>query len=71
MVTKEKAFGPHPGKSYTYRELPIGCTSIGIHDDVVKTGSWRTSIRPALKAKTPPCNEAVLQAWMFEDSFLS
>jgi NADPH-dependent glutamate synthase beta subunit-like oxidoreductase len=58
MVTKEKAFGPHPLKSYTYRELPIGATSIGIHDDTMKTGSWRTAVRPVLKVKTSPCNEA-------------
>ena len=56
-MTEEKAFGPHTRKSYTYRQLPIGATSIGIHEDVIKTGIWRT-LRPALKVKTPPCNEA-------------
>ncbi len=56
-MTKAKAFGPHIRESYTYRELPIGATSIGIHDDVVKTGLWRF-IRPTFKVKTPPCNEA-------------
>jgi formate dehydrogenase beta subunit len=55
-MREEKACGPQMGKSYSYRELPIGATSIGIHDDVIKTGTWRT-LRPAFKVKTPPCNE--------------
>ena len=58
MLTKEKAFGPDPRKSYNYRELPIGATSIGVHGDVMKTGNWRTAARPVFKAKTPPCSEA-------------
>jgi NADPH-dependent glutamate synthase beta subunit-like oxidoreductase len=53
----ERAQGPHAQKSYTYRELPIGSTSIGICDDVIKTGLWRF-IRPVIKTKTPPCSEA-------------
>ena len=52
-----EAFGPHIRKMYTYRELPIGATSIGIHEDVIKTGSWRT-LRPVFEPKTAPCNEA-------------
>ena len=56
-MTKEKSFGPDIRKSYTYRELPIGATSIGIHNDVIKTGSWRV-LRPLFKTKTAPCNEA-------------
>jgi NADPH-dependent glutamate synthase beta subunit-like oxidoreductase len=56
-MKRERAFGPHIMKSYTYRELPIGAVSIGIHDDVVKTGTWR-SLRPVINVKTAPCNEA-------------
>jgi len=56
-MTEEKAFGPHLKESLTYRQLPIGAVSIGIHDDVIKTGSWRT-LRPIFKTKTPPCSEA-------------
>ncbi len=49
-------FGPFPGRFYSYKELPIGCTSIGIHDDVIKTGLWRL-LRPVIKLKRPPCSE--------------
>jgi NADPH-dependent glutamate synthase beta subunit-like oxidoreductase len=56
-MTKEKASGPHIRKEYTYKDLPVGATSIGIHEDVIKTGIWRF-IRPVFKGKTPPCNEA-------------
>ena len=52
-----EAFGPHIKKAYTYRELPIGATSVGIHEDVIKTGTWRT-LRPILETRTAPCNEA-------------
>ena len=55
-MNEEKACGPHMGKSYSYRELPIGATSLGIHEDVIKTGTWRT-LRPAFRVKTSPCNE--------------
>ena len=56
-MSKEEAFGPDIRKLYTYRELPIGATSIGVHDDVIKTGSWRI-LRPVFQTKTSPCNEA-------------
>jgi NADPH-dependent glutamate synthase beta subunit-like oxidoreductase/Pyruvate/2-oxoacid:ferredoxin oxidoreductase delta subunit len=55
-MSDERAFGPDIRKSYTYKELPIGSTSIGICDDVIKTGLWRF-IRPVIKMKTPPCSE--------------
>ena len=55
-MSNERVFGPHIQRSYTYKELPIGSTSIGICDDVIKTGLWRF-IRPVIKMKTPPCNE--------------
>jgi len=45
-MSKEEAFGPDIRKLYTYRELPIGATSIGVHDDVIKTGSWRMTSFP-------------------------
>jgi 2-oxoacid:acceptor oxidoreductase delta subunit (pyruvate/2-ketoisovalerate family) len=57
MVAKTKAFGPDPRRSYTYRELPIGSTSIGLCEDLLKTGTWRTAIRPVLRTKTAPCME--------------
>jgi NADPH-dependent glutamate synthase beta subunit-like oxidoreductase len=53
----EESFGPHIRKAYTYRELPTGAVSIGVHEDVIKTGSWRT-FKPAFRTKTPPCSEA-------------
>jgi 2-oxoacid:acceptor oxidoreductase delta subunit (pyruvate/2-ketoisovalerate family) len=57
MVTKGKVFGPDPRFAYTYRELPIGSTAVGLSDDLLKTGTWRTAIRPAFRPKTPPCSE--------------
>jgi NADPH-dependent glutamate synthase beta subunit-like oxidoreductase len=56
-MTDDRAQGPHAQKSYTYKELPIGSTSIGICDDVMKTGLWRF-IRPVIITKTSPCSEA-------------
>jgi len=55
-MSEKGAFGPHIRKAYTYKELPIGATSIGVCDDVIKTGLWRF-IRPVIKMKTPPCSE--------------
>lgn len=55
-MSDERAFGPHVGRLYTYKELPIGSTSIGVCEDVIKTGLWRF-IRPVIKMKTPPCSE--------------
>jgi 2-oxoacid:acceptor oxidoreductase delta subunit (pyruvate/2-ketoisovalerate family) len=57
MATKGKACGPDPRFSYTYRELPIGATALGLSDDLLKTGTWRTAIRPEFRLKTPPCSE--------------
>jgi 2-oxoacid:acceptor oxidoreductase delta subunit (pyruvate/2-ketoisovalerate family) len=56
-MDERRAQGPHIRKALTYKELPIGSTSIGVCEDVVKTGLWRF-IRPVLKLKTPPCGEA-------------
>ena len=56
-MSKKKAFGPDIRKNYSYRELPIGAVSVGVHDDTIKTGDWRIS-RPLFKTHTPPCNEA-------------
>jgi NADPH-dependent glutamate synthase beta subunit-like oxidoreductase/Pyruvate/2-oxoacid:ferredoxin oxidoreductase delta subunit len=55
-MSEKKAFGPHIRRLYSYKELPIGSTSIGICDDVIKTGLWRF-IRPVIKMKAPPCSE--------------
>ncbi len=57
MTTKGKVFGPDPRFAYTYRELPIGATAVGLSDDLLKTGTWRTAIRPSFNVKTSPCNE--------------
>ncbi|MFC1820690.1 FAD-dependent oxidoreductase, partial [Thermodesulfobacteriota bacterium] len=56
-MTTEKAFGPHPLKMHSYRELPTGAIAIGIHDDMMRTGNWRV-FRPVFKTKIPPCSEA-------------
>lgn len=52
----DKALGPHIHKLHTYKEIPIGATSMGIFDGVIKTGLWRV-IRPVIKRKTPSCSE--------------
>lgn len=57
MINKEKASGPDPRFAYTYRQLPIGATAIGLSDDLLKTGTWRTAIRPEFRFKAPPCSE--------------
>jgi 2-oxoacid:acceptor oxidoreductase delta subunit (pyruvate/2-ketoisovalerate family) len=51
-----RACGPLPGAFYTYKELPIGSTSIGVHADVIRTGLWRL-LRPVIKLKKSPCSE--------------
>ena len=57
MVTVRKACGPDPRRAFTYEELPIGSTSIGLCEDLMKTGTWRTAIKPVLRTKTAPCME--------------
>ena len=49
-----KISGPFPGKQYGYKELPIGATSIGIHNDCIETGLWRI-LKPVIKQKKAPC----------------
>ena len=68
MATKGKAFGPDPRFAYTYRELPIGATAVGLSDDLLKTGTWRTAIRPDFRAKTPLAARGARQAWTCEVS---
>lgn len=51
-----KALGPDTQKLYTYIELPIGATAIGLPPGR-KTGLWRY-MRPTFEEKIPPCQEA-------------
>jgi NADPH-dependent glutamate synthase beta subunit-like oxidoreductase len=55
-MTKSKALGPDPLKLFTYIELPIGATAIGIPPERRKTGLWRY-MRPAFQEMVPPCKE--------------
>lgn len=51
-----KALGPDIQNLYTYKELPIGATSIGLPPGR-KTGLWRY-LRTFFEEKTPPCQDA-------------
>ena len=55
-MNKPKALGPDIQHLYTYTELPIGATSIGLPPGR-KTGLWRY-IRPMFEEKIPPCQDA-------------
>ena len=55
-MTQSKALGPDPLKLYTYSDLPIGATAIGIPPEKRKTGLWRY-MRPAFLERIPPCQE--------------
>lgn len=56
-MTKSKALGPDLLKRYTYIELPIGATAIGIPPERTRTGLWRY-MRPSFEEMVPPCQEA-------------
>jgi len=49
--------GPDARKLYTYQELPIGATAVGMPPEKRRTGLWRY-IRPRLETRLPPCQEA-------------
>ncbi len=68
-MTQSKALGPDPLKLYTYMELPIGATAIGIPPERRKTGLWRY-MRPSFQEMVPPCLEGCpLGNWI--DRFIS
>jgi len=56
-MTKSKALGPDLLKRYTYIELPIGATAIGIPPERTRTGLWRY-MRPSFEEMLPPCQKA-------------
>ncbi len=56
-MTKLKQIGPDVQKRYTYLELPIGDTAIGLPPVRRKTGLWRY-LRPVFEFKIPPCQDA-------------
>lgn len=55
-MTPPKALGPDIQKLYTYHELPIGATAIGLPPGRT-TGLWRYT-KPAFQVKIPPCQYA-------------
>ncbi len=62
-MNKPEALGPDIQNLYTYTELPIGATSIGLPPGR-KTGLWRY-IRPVFEEKIPPCqDECPLGNWI-------
>ena len=55
-MTQQKALGPDIQKLYTYYELPIGATAIGLPPGR-STGLWRYN-KPVFQVKVPPCQNA-------------
>ena len=55
-MTQPKALGPDIQKLYTYYELPIGATAIGLPPGR-STGLWRYT-KPVFQVKVPPCQNA-------------
>ena len=55
-MAKPKALGPDIQKLYTYVELPIGATAIGLPPGRT-TGLWRYT-KPVFQVKIPPCQNA-------------
>ncbi len=56
-MRKVKHIGPDVQKRYTYHELPIGDTGIGLPAERRKTGLWRY-LKPVFEYKIPPCQDA-------------
>ncbi len=56
-MSSNSALGPDPQHLYTYRELPIGATAVGLPPQKRKTGLWRY-MRPTIIERTPPCQAA-------------
>lgn len=52
-----KQIGPDAQKRYSYLELPIGATSIGMPSERRKTGLWRY-LKPQFVRRVSPCSEA-------------
>jgi NADPH-dependent glutamate synthase beta subunit-like oxidoreductase len=55
-MTQTRALGPDLQNLYTYHELPIGATAIGLPPGRI-TGLWRYA-KPVFHAKVPPCQIA-------------
>jgi NADPH-dependent glutamate synthase beta subunit-like oxidoreductase len=55
-MTQTKALGPDTQNLYTYHELPIGATAIGLPPGR-STGLWRYT-KPVFHVKVPPCQNA-------------
>ncbi len=51
------ALGPDSRHLYTYLELPVGATAIGMPDERRQTGLWRYH-RPRMEEAAPPCEGA-------------
>jgi len=55
-MSEARILGPDNSNLYTYKELPIGSTSIGLPEGR-KTGLWRY-MRPEFRGKLSPCGTA-------------
>ena len=56
-MSESTPLGPDPRHLYTYQELPIGSTAVGLPPEKRQTGLWRYT-RPRLETRLPPCQEA-------------
>lgn len=55
-MSKRRAVGPDNQDLFTYMELPIGATAIGMPPDKRQTGLWRY-MKPLFEERTPPCED--------------
>jgi len=55
-MSKRHAVGPDNQDLFTYKELPIGATAIGMPPDKRQTGLWRY-MKPLFEERTPPCED--------------
>jgi NADPH-dependent glutamate synthase beta subunit-like oxidoreductase len=53
-MSQSGASGPDLRKLVSYKDLPIGASSIGLEKERSKTGSWRF-FRPVMAERVPPC----------------
>jgi formate dehydrogenase beta subunit len=55
-MSKRRAVGPDSKDLYTYVELPIGASAIGMPPEKRQTGLWRYK-KPLFEDRVPPCED--------------
>lgn len=63
-MSKRRAVGPDNQELFTYMELPVGATAIGMPPEKRQTGLWRY-MKPLFEERMPPCeNSCPLGNWI-------